>query len=178
MSNAYNILYTAALVVIGLLVIACLVRAIRGPRIADRVIAANMIGTLVVITICILSFIMNEGYLIDIAIIYTMLSFLAVLFAVDAHVDLRQQHHGKEGQHHVDDGHVHQVAFAHEEGQHADDDHDQRTHHVDGDEPVGNAGADDGANQAGQQEQAQNAQGDVIQHGVCLSHARGPLPAS
>ena len=47
MSNVYEILYTAALVIIGLLVIACLIRAIRGPRIADRVIAANMIGTLV-----------------------------------------------------------------------------------------------------------------------------------
>ena len=57
MSNVYEILYTIALVIIGLLVIACLIRAIRGPRIADRVIAANMIGTLVVITIFILSFV-------------------------------------------------------------------------------------------------------------------------
>ena len=56
MSELYNILYTVALVVIGLLILACLVRAIRGPRIADRVIAANMTGTLIVITICILSF--------------------------------------------------------------------------------------------------------------------------
>ena len=69
MSNIYEILYTVALVIIGLLVIACLVRAIRGPRIADRVIAANMTGTLIVITICILSFVMNEGYLVDIAMI-------------------------------------------------------------------------------------------------------------
>ena len=61
MTEAYNVLYTAALVVIGLLLLACLVRAIRGPRIADRVIAVNMMGTLIVITICILSFLMNEG---------------------------------------------------------------------------------------------------------------------
>ena len=60
MTEAYNVLYTAALVVIGLLLLACLVRAIRGPRIADRVIAVNMMGTLIVITICILSFLMNE----------------------------------------------------------------------------------------------------------------------
>ena len=50
MSELYNILYTVALVVIGLLILACLVRAIRGPRFADRVIAANMTGTLIVIT--------------------------------------------------------------------------------------------------------------------------------
>lgn len=102
MSNAYEILYTVALVVIGLLVIACLVRAIRGPRIADRVIAANMIGTLVVITICILSFVMNEGYLIDIAMIYTMISFLAVVLLTKVYMGVyrekRRQEMEKEAQ--------------------------------------------------------------------------------
>ena len=48
-------------------------------RIADRVISINMMGTLIVITICVLAFLMNEGYLVDIAMIYTMLSFLAVV---------------------------------------------------------------------------------------------------
>ena len=96
MSNAYEILYTAALIVIGLLVIACLVRAVRGPRIADRVIAANMIGTLVVITICILSFVMNEGYLIDIAMIYTMLSFLAVVLLTKVYMGIYREKHRQE----------------------------------------------------------------------------------
>ena len=96
MNNLYEILYTAALVVIGLLVIACLVRAIRGPRIADRVIAANMIGTLVVITICILSFVMNEGYLVDIAMIYTMLSFLAVVLLTKVYMGIYREKHRQE----------------------------------------------------------------------------------
>ena len=105
MSNAYEILYTAALVVIGLLVIACLVRAVRGPRIADRVIAANMIGTLVVITICILAFMMGEGYLVDIAMIYTMLSFLAVVLLTKVYMGIyrekrRQEQLQKEGEQH------------------------------------------------------------------------------
>ena len=96
MNNLYEILYTVALVIIGLLVIACLVRAIRGPRIADRVIAANMIGTLVVITICILSFVMNEGYLIDIAMIYTMLSFLAVVLLTKVYMGIYREKHRQE----------------------------------------------------------------------------------
>ena len=96
MNNLYEILYTAALVIIGLLVIACLVRAIRGPRIADRVIAANMIGTLVVITICILSFVMNEGYLVDIAMIYTMLSFLAVVLLTKVYMGIYREKHRQE----------------------------------------------------------------------------------
>ena len=105
MSELYNILYTVALVVIGLLIIACLVRAIRGPRIADRVIAANMTGTLIVITICILSFLMNEGYLVDIAMIYTMLSFLAVVLLTKVYMGIYREKHRqetleKEAQHH------------------------------------------------------------------------------
>ena len=105
MSNIYNILYTGALVIIGLLIIACLVRAIRGPRIADRVIAINMIGTLIVITICILSFVMNEGYLVDIAMIYTMLSFLAVVLLTKVYMGIyrekrRQEALKKEAEHH------------------------------------------------------------------------------
>ena len=96
MNNLYEILYTAALVVIGLLVIACLVRAIRGPRIADRVIAANMIGTLVVITICILAFMMGEGYLVDIAMIYTMLSFLAVVLLTKVYMGVYREKHRRE----------------------------------------------------------------------------------
>ncbi len=105
MSNIYEIVYTAALVIIGLLIIACLIRAIRGPRIADRVIAANMIGTLAVITICILSFVMNEGYLVDIAMIYTMLSFLAVVLLTKVYMGIyrekrRQEALEKEEQNH------------------------------------------------------------------------------
>ena len=105
MSELYNILYTVALVVIGLLILACLVRAIRGPRIADRVIAANMTGTLIVITICILSFLMNEGYLVNIAMIYTMLSFLAVVLLTKVYMGIYREKHrqeslAKEAEHH------------------------------------------------------------------------------
>lgn len=77
--NAYQFLYTGTLIVLGLVLLGCLVRAIRGPRIADRVIAINMMGTVVVILICVMAFVMGEGYLTDVAMIYTMLSFLAVV---------------------------------------------------------------------------------------------------
>ena len=77
--QAYSILYTGALIVIGILLLLCLVRVIRGPRTADRVIAVNMVGTLTVILIAILAFLLDEGYLTDVAMIYTLLSFLAVV---------------------------------------------------------------------------------------------------
>ncbi len=89
--QAYTALYQGALVIIGLLLLACLVRAVRGPRLADRIIAMNMMGTLIVISICILSFLLGEGYLVDVAIIYAMLSFLAVVLLTRLLMDAWQK---------------------------------------------------------------------------------------
>ena len=54
-------------------------KSIIGPRITDRVVSVNMIGTLVIISICILSFILKESYLLDVSFIYVLISFLAVV---------------------------------------------------------------------------------------------------
>ena len=79
MREAYALLYNIALGALGALLLGCLYRAVRGPRTADRLIAVNMSGTLVLILICVLAFTLGEGYLIDVAMIYAMLSFLAVV---------------------------------------------------------------------------------------------------
>ena len=77
-------------------------RAIIGPRIADRVIAINMMGTLIVIIICILSFLMHEGYLVDVALIYVMLSFLAVGLLTKIYMGVyREKRRREEDEHHA-----------------------------------------------------------------------------
>lgn len=76
---AYEILLTGALIFLAIALILCLVRAIIGPRVADRVVAVNMMGTMVMVIIGILAVKMQEGYLIDICLIYAMISFLAVV---------------------------------------------------------------------------------------------------
>jgi len=96
MLEAYKLMYDVALPVLGLILIACLVKAIRGPRIADRIIAVNMMGTTVVITICILAFVMGEGYLTDVAMIYTMLSFLAVVLLTKVYMGIYREKRRKE----------------------------------------------------------------------------------
>ena len=58
---------------------ACLFRAIQGPRIADRIVSINMICTLTMTMICILAAMLGEGYLVDVALIYALLGFLAVV---------------------------------------------------------------------------------------------------
>lgn len=67
------------LVILAIMIGFCLIRAVIGPRIADRLIAVNMMGTIIMCIIVILGVVMNEGYLADIALIYAMISFLAVV---------------------------------------------------------------------------------------------------
>ncbi len=78
-ANAYNMLYTAVLVVLSVLTLLCLVRAIQGPRIADRIVSINMISTLTISMICILAIRQSQGYLADVALIYALIGFLAVV---------------------------------------------------------------------------------------------------
>ena len=76
---AYKLLLGFALGVLTLLALACLVRCILGPRISDRVLAINITGTITVIMVGLFVVLLGEGYLADIALIYSMISFLAVI---------------------------------------------------------------------------------------------------
>lgn len=78
-SQAYQMLWTGALILLALLTLACLIRAIIGPRIADRIVSINMISTMALAMIAILTLVLGEGYLADVAIIYALLGFLAVV---------------------------------------------------------------------------------------------------
>ncbi len=79
LSQAYEYLFTGAIIILALLIFCCLIRAIKGPTISDRIVAINMIGTMTIMIIAILAIKMSEGYLIDVSIIYAMISFLAVV---------------------------------------------------------------------------------------------------
>ena len=86
LDRAYSIFFTGALIVLALLVVLCLVRAIIGPRVADRIVSVNMTGTMVIVMIAILALMLEEGYLADICLIYAMISFLAVIVLVKVYM--------------------------------------------------------------------------------------------
>lgn len=75
----FDWIFYGALSVLAVMLILCLIRAVKGPRIADRLVAVNMITTMVTVIIAILAVLKGEGYLIDICLIYAMISFLAVV---------------------------------------------------------------------------------------------------
>ena len=67
------------MIILSILLLMCLIRAIIGPKIADRIVSVNMMGTITIVIIAILTVLLDEGYLADICIIYAMISFLAVV---------------------------------------------------------------------------------------------------
>lgn len=79
---AVQAVLTAAMAVLALGTVACLVRAVIGPTNADRLIAANMTGTQVICLICIHAARTGEHGFTDVALIFAMFSFLAAAVLV------------------------------------------------------------------------------------------------
>ena len=65
-----NIVLWSSMVVLALAIIAIFLRAIIGPRVTDRIICINMIGTKIIIMICIVAALLKESFIIDVAILY------------------------------------------------------------------------------------------------------------
>ena len=77
--QAYHVLYIGIILAFLILVGLTMIRSVRGPRITDRIMSVNVIGTLVISIIAILTFMLKEDYLLDVALIYAMISFISVL---------------------------------------------------------------------------------------------------
>lgn len=92
----YQGLFTVVPIILAFMVILCLVRAIKGPGIADRIVAVNMMGTMTMVIIAILAIKMEEGYLVDICIIYAMISFLAVTLLAKVYMGVYAEKKKKE----------------------------------------------------------------------------------
>ncbi len=86
---------TGILIFPGILLFACLIRAILGPTVPDRLVAVNMMGTIVMVIIAILTVRMGEGYLADNCLIYAMISFLAVVVLTKVYTGVYLEHRDK-----------------------------------------------------------------------------------
>lgn len=91
LETAYRTVYVGVLIFLALMIFFCLIRAVKGPRVADRIVAVNMIGTMVMVIIAILALLLNEGYLVDICLIYAMISFLAVIVLTKVYMGVHSE---------------------------------------------------------------------------------------
>ncbi len=86
LAAAQMFIFRAALIILAVMLLLCLIRAIRGPRIADRLMSGNMMGTIVMVIVSILALQLNEGYLTDICLIYALISFLAIVVITKVYI--------------------------------------------------------------------------------------------
>ena len=75
----YDILLLGVLLLLGVGLFFALVRTIKGPRLADRIMGINMIGSLSTAAIAVLAVYLRQSWLLDVCLIYCMISFLAVV---------------------------------------------------------------------------------------------------
>ena len=95
--EAYQLLYSAVFLALVLLAGCMLIRAMIGPRITDRLLSINMLGTMVISGIAVLSRLLDESYLVDVALIYAMISFLAVMMLAEVYIPAARRKGEKPG---------------------------------------------------------------------------------
>ena len=95
LETIYQKLYIGVLIILALMLFVCLVRAVKGPRVADRLMAVNMMGTMVMVMIAVLALLLKEGFLVDICLIYALVSFLAVNVLAKVYIGVYEENYRK-----------------------------------------------------------------------------------
>ena len=83
--------FLIGLLVLALLAVLCLIRAIMGPKLADRILAVNMTGTISMAMIAILAVLLDEPSVLDVALIYAVISFVAVIVLMKIYVGIYRE---------------------------------------------------------------------------------------
>ena len=89
----YHLLFILLLVAFSFMLLISLIRAVKGPRVADRLMAVNMMGTMVMVMISVLALLLQEGYLVDICLVYAMISFLSVVVISKVYIGIYEERH-------------------------------------------------------------------------------------
>jgi multicomponent Na+:H+ antiporter subunit F len=79
-------LFIGTAIALMILVFLCLYRAIIGPRTIDRVVSINIIGTKALIILSLISFVFNETFYLDVAVVYALISFIMTI-GVSKYID-------------------------------------------------------------------------------------------
>ena len=86
---AYESLFTSTLLFMAVVILAALIRCIKGSETADRILAVNMLGTAVTVTILVLSLLLDQPYLGDVALVYVLINFISVAILAKVYIPLR-----------------------------------------------------------------------------------------
>ena len=92
--QAYSILFTVVLVCLGIAAFISLIRTITGKTMINRFIGINILTTITLIAICILAILFKEAYLPDVAIVFALLSCIAVMLLCKIYINLFEKKQG------------------------------------------------------------------------------------
>ncbi len=95
MEEILDIFLKGLIVFSSCMIIICFVRAIIGPSVPDRLVAVNMIGTQIIIIIAVLTILLDEAWLADVASVYAMLSFLGVVVLTKIYIGIYRKEHSE-----------------------------------------------------------------------------------
>ena len=95
--NYFEGVLLGTMMVLAVLMLAAIIRSVRGPKVAYRVIAVNMLGTITIVLIAVLSVYLKESYLVDVCLIYAMISFLAVVVLTKVYTGIYLEKKGIRG---------------------------------------------------------------------------------
>ncbi len=73
-----TVLVITTLAVLATMALA-LVRALAGPTVYDRIVAVNVFGTKTVLVVALITYITGHADLIDVALVYALINFIAVV---------------------------------------------------------------------------------------------------
>ena len=94
LEQAYSILFIVTLILIGIAAFLALIRSITGKTMINRFIGTNILSTITLIAICILSVLYKESYLPDVAIVFALLSCIAVMLLCKIYINLFEKKQG------------------------------------------------------------------------------------
>lgn len=77
--SLHDLVLSLVLPLLSLAVVLAFVRLVRGPSLPDRVIALDLIGTLVMGIVAVYAIARNQPVLLDVAIVLALLSFLGTV---------------------------------------------------------------------------------------------------
>ena len=89
--RGFDLFLMAVLFFLALGLFFALIRAMRGPRTADRILGINMAGSLTTAMIAVLAVLLEQSWLLDVCLIYCMISFLAVIVLAKVRIAFHEE---------------------------------------------------------------------------------------
>lgn len=89
--QAYFYLYIAVCIGLSIAALIAIIRSITTKTITGRFIGINIVTTVVLMAILVLTLLLNEGYLLDVALVYALLSCVALIVLSKIYVNLFQK---------------------------------------------------------------------------------------